>query len=57
MTELIIALGVKLSHEIEQEVQEYFLSKDWVGSKWRPVFKVWEQVHDKHSKMMQNSYT
>ena len=28
-----------------------------MGSKWRPVLKVWEQLQDKHNKMVQNSYT
>ena len=27
----------------------YLLSRDWVGLKWRPVLKVWEQLHDNHS--------
>ena len=34
----------------------YLLSRDWVSSKWHPVLKVWEQLQDKHSKEMQNSY-
>ena len=34
----------------------YFLSRDWVGSKWRPVLKVREQLQDKHSETMQNAY-
>ena len=40
-----------------QEVQQYLLGRDWVGLKWRPVVKVWEQLQDKPSKVMQNSYT
>ena len=35
----------------------YFLSRNWDGFKWRPVLKVWEQLQDKQSKVMQNSYT
>ena len=34
----------------------YFLSRDWAGLKWGPVLKVWEQLQDKHGKVMQNSY-
>ena len=29
---------------------------DWAGLKWRPVLKVWKQLQDKHSQVMQNSY-
>ena len=28
----------------------------WVGFKWRPVLKVWEELQDKRSEEMQNSY-
>ena len=41
---------------IYQEVQQYLLSRDWAGIKWHPVLKVWEQLQDKHSEEMQNSY-
>ena len=34
----------------------YLLSRDRTGFKWRPVLKVWEQLQDKHSEEMQNSY-
>ena len=34
----------------------YFLISNWVGLKWRPVLKVWEQLQDKHSEETQNSY-
>ena len=27
-----------------QEVQQYFLTMDWAGSKWRPVHKVQEKL-------------
>ena len=34
----------------------YFLSRDWVGLKWRPVLKVWEQLKEKkNSKMIQET--
>ena len=39
-----------------QEVWKYFLSRDWAGSKWHPVLKVWGQLQDKYSRVMQNSY-
>ena len=32
------------------------LSTEWVGSKWHPLLKVWEELQDVHSKDMQNSY-
>ena len=32
------------------------LSRDWMGSKWHLVLKVWEPVQDKHSKVIQNAY-
>ena len=34
----------------------YFLNRDWASLKWHLVLKVWEQLHDKHNKVMQNSY-
>ena len=39
-----------------QEVQQYVLSRDWVGLKWHPVLKVREQLQDKRREKMQNSY-
>ena len=41
-----------------QEYDSYLLSRDWAGSKCRPVLtcKVWEQLQEKHSKVIQNSY-
>ena len=39
-----------------QEVRYCRLSRDWAGLKWRPVHKVWEQLQDKRSEKMQNSY-
>ena len=41
---------------IYREVLEYLLSRDWAGLKWRHVLKVWEQLQDKHSEVMHNSY-
>ena len=32
------------------------IKREWAGLKWHPVFKVWEQLQDKHSKEMQNLY-
>ena len=29
------------------------LSKDWEGTKWGSILKLWEQLQDKHSKVMQ----
>ena len=40
---------------VYQKVRWYFLSRDRIGSKWCPVLKVWEQLQDKHCKVMQNS--
>ena len=34
----------------------YLLSRDWAGLKWCHVLKVWEQLRDKHSEEMHNSY-
>ena len=39
-----------------KKYSNYFFSRDWAGSKWCPVLKVWEQLQDKHSKVTQNSY-
>ena len=32
------------------------LNRNWEGLKWRHVLKVWEQLQDKHSEEMLNSY-
>ena len=37
---------------MNQEVQKYFLSRDWAGSKWCPVPKVQEQLQDNHSRVL-----
>ena len=37
-------------------VTSYSVSRDRVGLKWIPVLKVWKQLQDIHSKVMQNSY-
>ena len=36
-----------------QEVWQYFLSRDWAGSKWHPVHHVQEQLQNNHSIVMQ----
>ena len=40
-----------------QEVQQYFLSRDWAGLKRNPVHKVLDQLQDHHSRVMQNRHT
>ena len=47
---------IKPNTSLYQEVRYYLLSRNWVGLKWHPVLKIWEQLQDKHSKGMQNSY-
>ena len=34
----------------------YLLIMDWAGLKWNPVLKALEQLQDKRSEEMQNSY-
>ena len=34
----------------------YLLIRDWAGLKWHPVLKEWEQLQDKPSEDVQNSY-
>ena len=36
---------------IKKYTSRLYLSRDWVGSKWRPVVKVLEQFQDEHSKL------
>ena len=40
-----------------KKYDSYFLSRDWAGSKWHPVLKVWKKLQDKYCKVMQNAYT
>ena len=53
--QLFLKMKTKVDFFAQNGVQRP-LSRDWVGLKWRSVPKVWEQLQDKHSEQMQNSY-
>ena len=53
----MILFGHHCACNISRSNGSYFLSRDWAGLKWPPVLKVWEQLQDKHSVEMHNSYT